>query len=137
MKSAIILLIVSVSSLAFGQSKSEDFQGFVGRFFSDSTFQAVRIKYPLATLKYSHGFEQIDTSFTDAARWRFSNFGFWGAKGSDTYHVQIYDNFAQTLRDSAERVIAFEGLENGIHVSLFFRLLTGKWFLIKIEDFST
>ena len=79
----------------------------------------------------------MDTLYTIAEHWQFSTFGFWGTNVPDNYHVQIYDNFAQTLRDSSERVVAFEGMESGIRVSLFFRLVENKWFLVKIEDFST
>ena len=35
-----------------------------------------------------------------------------------------------------ERVISFEGVENGIQVNLFFEYSSSSWLLVKLEDFS-
>jgi len=136
-KTIIYLLVFAVSPPAFGQTESEDFQSFCFHFFTDSAFQSSRISFPLKTIRYSEGFEKVDSLFTSEKHWQFSDFGYLGRESPDNYHVQIYDNFSQVLRNTGERVVAFEGLENGIHLSLFFRLQSSKWILVKIEDFST
>lgn len=48
----------------------------------------------------------------------------------------IYDNFGKRQRASGERVLTFEGISNGINSSMYFRLIDGKWHLVKIEDFD-
>ena len=48
----------------------------------------------------------------------------------------IYDNFRKSQSESGERILAFEGISNGINSSMYFRFTDGKWYLVKIEDFD-
>jgi len=48
----------------------------------------------------------------------------------------VYDDFSKTQKASGERVLAFEGVGNGINSSLYFRLIHGRWILIKAEFFD-
>ena len=52
------------------------------------------------------------------------------------YDIMVYDGFDKRQRDSGQRVLAFEGVSNGINSSMYFRLIDGKWWLVKIEDFN-
>ena len=56
---------------------------------------------------------------------------------NDQYVTQTYDNFNMNLRETSERVISFEGVENGISIQYYFRRLDGLWLLVKYVDGST
>jgi hypothetical protein len=137
MKALIIVFLLSVVPCSFAQPGKEDFRKFCGAFFSDTLFQMERIVFPLCTIQIDSDLVTIDTIVAAKSSWRFRNFGFWGRPAAWSYHAQVYDNFSQTLRDTGERVVAFEGIENGIQITLFFRLINNRWFLVKMQDLST
>lgn len=56
---------------------------------------------------------------------------------TDCYDLIIYDNFEKTQRESSERVLSFEGVNNGINSSLYFKRFNGQWYLVKYEEFDT
>ncbi|MDN3650067.1 hypothetical protein QWZ13_14195 [Reinekea marina] len=55
---------------------------------------------------------------------------------TNCYDLIIYDNFQKTVENTGERVLSFEGVENGISLSLYFKLLDGKWVLQRYESIS-
>jgi hypothetical protein len=56
-------------------------------------------------------------------------------KGKESIDL-VYDNFGKEFRKTGERVFASQGIENDISNYYYFKLLKGKWYLIKVEDFS-
>ena len=48
----------------------------------------------------------------------------------------IYDNFDCKLRETDERVFRWKGF-TGMDERYFFKRISGKWFLIKIENLGT
>ena len=52
------------------------------------------------------------------------------------YDIVIYDNFAREFHGSTERVLAFEGPDNGINDALYFKLESGEWMLVGWEDMT-
>jgi hypothetical protein len=124
------MLFVLAGGTVYSQSKSEDFTSFTYSFFSDTLFQKERTIFPLMNLKFDPVKDDYDTSFVTTKDWVYSNYHFL----DQMFHVQIYDNFKRTLRNTNERVVSFEGVENGIGLSLFFTNKHKKWFLLKIIE---
>ena len=54
----------------------------------------------------------------------------------EEYVIQLYDNFQGTLEQTKERLLSYEGVENGISINYYFKLIDSKWFLVKYENFS-
>jgi len=132
MKATFFLLLILLAQSVYSQKDREDFQSFCSNFFSDSTTQRERVKYPLKHVVYNQDQDSFDTTLVSKKSWLFSDFGFW----TNNYNVKVYDSFAKKLRDSGERVLSFEGVENGINMSLYFKLVAGKWYLVLWEDLS-
>ncbi|MGB5895897.1 MAG: DUF4348 domain-containing protein [Ignavibacteriaceae bacterium] len=122
--------VESVNTL---QINKEDFYQFILQFSNDSTFQINRIMFPLEVISISKNLTNIDTIKTEKEELRFLEIGI----EEHSYRIQFYDNFEEKLRDSDERVLAFEGIENGISESYLFKLFRGKWFLVNIKKLST
>ncbi len=127
-----LLLLLLLSTPPAQRKSSEEFREFCAVFFSDSTFQKARVTFPLLALTVNDSAARVDTVLMQADQWHFSDFGFL----ANNYNVQVYDNFKRLLRSSGERVVSFEGSENGIQFSLYFQLVEGKWYLVKWEDLS-
>ena len=131
-----LLMLLSLSTPA-GQRKSstkttEDFREFCALFFSDSTFQQERVKFPLPSLTLKDPASPVDTVLLRETDWHFSDFRY----SANSFNVQVYDNFKKRLRSTPERVVSFEGTENGIDLSLYFQRIEGKWYLVKRADLS-
>jgi hypothetical protein len=132
MNPALLFLVLLSTQCVYAQHAKEEFRDFCGKFFSDSTVQRNRVKFPLKRIVYNQERDSFDTTQVPKNKWGFSDFGYW----KNDYNVQLYDLFSKTLRDTGERVVSFEGVENGIDVSLYFKLLAGKWYLVLWEDSS-
>jgi hypothetical protein len=128
--------LVGVSAYGSG---TEEFRPFLYRFFNEPSFQLDRVQFPL--LKKSivfdgEKYDGIKEEMISRAQWKH-------VPGPDQYRcktncfdVVFYDNFERKFRESKERVVAFEGVGNGINAALYFRLENEKWKLIKYEDLS-
>lgn len=116
------------------QKISEDFNVFFEKFCFDENFQISRIKFPLMFVRYNEEYTKLDTLFVKSDGWVFRQFYFGPTNNS---YGQIYDNFEHKLRDSDERVFAWNGIGNGIKDFLYFKRINGLWFLIKEEDLSS
>jgi len=132
MRLAFLSALLLLSAQLWAQETKKDFRTFCDEFFSDSLVQRQSIKCPLKKIAWNQNTEVDDTMFVRAKDWRFSDFGFH----ANNYNVQLYDSFNKKLRDTDERVVSFEGVENGISVSLYFKRIAQKWFLVLWEDSS-
>jgi hypothetical protein len=135
MRTAIPILLAMLlhTSPAVAQVHHEQFREFASSFFTDSTYQSLRISYPLLQVTLNMNTLEDDTVRVNEGNWTFTDFGYL----SPSYAIQTYDNFQKSLRPSGERVISFEGIENGINLSLYFRLINHQWYLVKIVNHST
>ena len=125
----ILLLSSSFSFPALGQQKLEDFDTFRSRFFSDSTFQIERIRFPLQVVVNNTLEDKSDTSYVSKELWKFSNLHYVEevellVKGGEPGHL-------------AERVVHIHGTESGVNVQLFFKRVGRKWYLFHVLDEST
>jgi hypothetical protein len=105
----------------------ENFDDFLFKFMDDSLFQFDRIKFPLKSVDL----EKPDKKFKEKKDWKFTNLF-----ADNEYKVQTYDNFEAKLRDTDERMIAWEGVGNGINIQFNFRRTDGLWYLIEYNDYS-
>ena len=131
-KYLLILLLVLFSSLVKAQAVNENFDTFIYHFSTDSVFQTCRIQFPLEKISLTYDFMEETTSEIPKTEWKH-NYLFMHSSS----RAQIYDSFEKKLKDTDERVLSFLGVENGLEVYYYFKRLSGKWYLVKIEDFST
>jgi len=126
-------LLMLVCRPILAQEKPENFNEFVFKFLTDSTFQVHRIRFPLLTARLNLETLSLDTLVESRISWRFLG----NPHPNENSRMQIYDNFERVLRQTGERVVSFEGIENGIDSSLYFKLIKGKWYLVRFVDRST
>jgi len=128
----LIMILLNLISQSFAQDSNQDFNSFSYKFFSDSSFQKGNIEFPLIMIIWNSDTDDFDTSYVKPPQWVYSDFNFF----KNDFNVQLYDSFQKSLRNTKERVISFEGVENGIQVNLFFKYSSFSWRLVKLEDFS-
>ena len=133
-KKIFILFIIFVSQF-FGQQKNEneDFQNFIVMFFALEELQKERTVFPLEYCYYEDYPEKTKTTFITEENWKPLVDSIYV---KSHYFRNIYDNFGHKMRDTGERVFAYEGNETGTAIYYYFALRDNKWFLIKKEDFS-
>jgi len=131
----VILMMISGCSGVSGRSQTMDFRDFVREFFRSEDFQASHIHFPLEVISWT-GDGGVSSTFVTENEWSFYEGPAYFQCNESCYDIMIYDDFDKRQRDSGERVLAFEGVSNGINSSVYFRLTDGNWYLIKIEDFN-
>ena len=122
----------NVVSIKTGENSKEDFTSFIQKFCTDSLFQLSRINFPF--LDYQIDEKNNRDTIVDTIQileWNFLELMF-----SEKYVIQTYDNFNMTLRDTNERVIAYEGVENDISILYYFKRKEGKWKLTCRMNYS-
>ena len=129
------LILISACSGMSGRSQTIDFRGFVRDFFNSEDFQASHTQFPLEIVSWT-GDREFSSTFVTENEWPFYEGPADFQCDESCYDIMIYDDFDKRQRDSGERVLAFEGVSNGINSSVYFRLTDGNWYLIKIEDFN-
>ena len=88
-------------------------------FFALEELQKERTAFPLEYTYYENYTEKIKTTFIQEENWK---------PLVDTTYVMshyfrnIYDNFDRKLRNSGERVFAYEGNETGTAIYYYFEL---------------
>lgn len=137
MRNKIIVVVLIIQGLISCESKEkpEDFREFLVHFSSKSDFQVTRIKFPLESISLTEDMDATKTNMLNRTDWKYENI-FYG-KGCSEIYPQVFDNFEMKLKESDERVLAWRGIENGIAIFYYFKLIDGKWFLVKKEDSST
>ena len=114
-------------------NKDEKFTEFIYEFVTDSIFQMSRIRFPLEKIIYKDAeYDETEIQLITEKEWKHIILFF-----DMDYQLQLYDNFDCKLRNSDERVYAYEGVENGINIKYYFKKIKSKWYLIKMEDLST
>lgn len=129
--------------MAFSVTEKEDFNKFFYKFSTIPAFQLERIHFPISMtyLDYpppkdgvpAFDLEEMEKKITQTD-WKHKYFFY---NREPRYRAQIFDNFDRRLRDTDERVFSWLGVENGIQVLYFFKRISGKWYLVKVEDHST
>ncbi len=145
MPRALIILLISGVSY-FGAKRDfhrirdpkfqekEDFFVFFQGFCMDSTFQMMRIKFPLLEVYLSTDLNNTITNRITKSEWKYRRIKRFPGNTFE-YYFDSFDH--KELPDKDEMVYSILGVENGIQVHYYFKREEGKWFLVKIEDLST
>jgi hypothetical protein len=114
------------------EDRTEDYFQFLRKFAMDSLFQKSRVVFPMPFI-VRKGEVKLDTIRVQSVNWKYKPIPVL----HEDYRVQVYDNFKRELLDSGQRVLSVEGNGNGLDYSMYFSLIQGKWYLVRIEDKST
>lgn len=116
-------------------AQQEDFETFYKRFISDPEFQLTRVKFPSPVMILNLETAGEDTMYVSKDEWEFSNYEI-----GEPHKIIIYDNFDRKNsgknKNTGERVVSFVGTNNGINYHIYFKLINGKWYLVKTIDLS-
>jgi hypothetical protein len=132
--SALILMLsfIPCSATAEESLKIEDFSAFIRYFYSNAKFQSSHVQYPLAKTSYedsANGPTEVKTNLTKENWVTLTSKSFYCTV--NCYDVFIYDKFSGVDSESNERVLSYKGVDNGIYEALYFRKISGDWFLVK------
>lgn len=127
----IILILLGCNNQV--ENQNEDFVDFIIKFSFDESFQIERIMFPLK--KYA-----LDNTLNSEVKTKLQK--------TNWTHIQLINNKQTYITDiqskcdleeiyENEQIFALLGIETGIDVKYFFKNINGKWFLVKIEDYST
>jgi len=118
-------------------NKVEDFNEFIKLFYSDSSFQKSRIKFPLKGIHYRNNgmdFESKRISIWKKEEWMFLKNIF---SNNDSITVIDRDIFKRRISKTNTLVTENIFLENsGFNRLLKYALKKGKWYLIYYEEAS-
>jgi len=134
----IIALLFSSSFSYGGSSQTIAFRHFLYDFFQDPEFQINHVANPY-TYTTTSGDEvqsQLVSTPKNLDNWKHLEGPEHYRCNKNCYDLMIYDNFDKKHKESGERVLAFEGVKNGIYEMLYFKLTGSEWFLVKYESFS-
>lgn len=109
----------------------ENFYSFLGKFCKDSIFQKQRINYPLDMTTLDNDYNE-KREYIKSDKWRFSSFYY----GCDSIS-NLYNSFNPSFSTPNKRILLIHGVENGINAQFTFKKISGKWLLVKYEDYST
>ena len=141
MKKSIVIIFITAQMLFScternsKNKQTEDFRTFLVEFSTNNDFQQSRIIFPLEYITLTEDLDNTQKKIINRSDWKNENI-FYG-KGCNEIYPQIFDNFTMKLRESGERVLAWRGIENGVAIFYYFKLIENKWFLVKKEDYST
>jgi hypothetical protein len=124
------LLKIEIRKDLVDQNK-EDFYSFLGKFCKDSVFQKQRIIFPLDMTYLDGDFNEVKENRIQE-KWRYSGFYY----NCDSIAILYYD-FQRTFKDTDQRILIIQGVENGISSQFTFKRINDKWVMIKYEDYST
>jgi hypothetical protein len=110
----------------------EDFDDFLNKFCDDTKFQIERTTFPfpdISILEESNNDTLKD--YIQKNQWQHL-----ALIMEEKYLVQKYDNFNCKLRNTDERVLAYEGIDNSIGNYYYFKRIDGLWYLIKRVSYT-
>jgi hypothetical protein len=110
-----------------------NFNDFVDKFSSDSTFQLSRTKFPLKIKWYDLDNDKDSIIYKDRSDFEMMDFRKKKSRGQ-------YDQWEQKIvvdKNNTSATIEIRGIENGIMVDYLFEKINGAWMLIELDDSST
>ena len=134
------VLIISGCASKANIPQTVEFRHFIRDFFKHEAFQKSHIQFPLAVVYFSYNENESDsvlsTKFINKDEWRHYGGPRYYQCERNCFDLVIYDDFKKSHSESNERVLSFEGINNGINSSLYFRKINGRWYLVKHEQFD-
>lgn len=124
----ITLPTVAAQGKEFNQSQqAEEFKYFIRKFFTDTEFQATRVKFPLEKVSIDESGETVSTILKEVYI-PFST----PPHFKHEYEILIYDNDMEPIDShSTEKTVHFSGVDNGINMKLKFTLISNEWILVR------
>ena len=104
-------------------SGEENFDQFLYSFMTDSEFQLNRIQFPLRYVHFKDGDpgNELITTLVSKNDWEHDIYFL-----NETAIPVVYDNHEKQKPTTDERMLVWEGVENGISVSSYFQRIDGK-----------
>jgi hypothetical protein len=129
----ILFVVALIGQQACAQP--ENFDNFLKKFANDSTFQISRVQFPLQYKYLNRENFNVDSSNLLLKDYKITRLYNVLLNCAEAYPM-IYDNFDCKLRETNERVFRWKGF-TGMDERYYFKRISGKWFLIKIENLGT
>ncbi len=130
----LLALLLSITTFCYvGAQDNESFEVFFDKFMEEE-FQVSRVLFPITKVFLDDDTYDADSIILQKGDWIYDRMLLSVQDKTDAY-PQIYDNFSHKLRDTDERVFAWKGFSD-VEVYYYFKRIAGKWFLVRIEDFS-
>ena len=59
-------------------------------------------------------------------------------KFDDNTFEYYFNSFTEReIKETNEKIYSILGIENGVNINYFFKIVNGKWYLVKIENLTT
>ncbi len=108
--------------------KTEDFDEFLENFSGIPDFQLDRVKFPLPDCDYPG---DKDSHCDTLVKSKWIHLILIDTSKSPIMITKLYDNFKLEMKNTGERVLSFEANGTSVCSLYFFRLIDGKWYLVK------
>jgi hypothetical protein len=118
-------------------SQTSEFRLFIRDFFNNESYQKAHIQFPLQVIYYTYNADQMPVQTSKWIRkqeWQYYPGPAYYQCAMNCFDIVIYDSFRKYHHPSNERVLSFEGVDNGINSSLYFKRINGQWYLVKDEQ---
>ena len=123
------ILVLLFSSISYSQL--EDFKSFSTKFYSDSVFQKVRIRFPLRTFQCHLKKSYYDLQKVTQKEWSYSQVDSLKIDSlKSESNIAMTYNTPWKLQHVPVQVICYK---NGIRSYYVFQLIHEKWFLVSID----
>ena len=106
----------------------EFFNLFLENFSKIEEFQLSRIQFPLSDCDFN-SIGKTDCEKIEKKDWKYLKL--LPELNAPISIINVYDNFDLKMRNTGERVLAFEATETYVCAYYFFKLIDGKWFLVE------
>ena len=109
-----------------GAIPDSEFMEFFLKFSKDSIFQKEHVRYPFQDCEY---YPEVEPNITliHSKDWMYRNLS----------TEEVFYSAHLINQDSKFRILQARGIGCGIALFYFFEKISGKWYLIKSEDYST
>ncbi|NER11775.1 DUF4348 domain-containing protein [Muriicola jejuensis] len=111
------------------ETKTENFKLFLENFSLNKDFQLSRIQFPISDCEYIGTYA---SPCDEIEKEKWIHLILVDTTRTPATITDIYDNFELEMKNSGERVLAFEATETNVCRYYFFKAVREKWFLEKI-----
>tara|TARA_B110001450_G_C17443418_1_gene408880 strand:- start:256 stop:708 length:453 start_codon:yes stop_codon:yes gene_type:complete len=116
------------------EENKENFFIFFQDFCMNEEFQLQRIQFPLAEIYLSEDLNDKIESFIKKENWEYIEL----KKFDDNTFEYYFNSFTdREIKETNEKIYSILGIENGVNINYFFKIVNGKWYLVKIENLTT
>ena len=121
------------STIPAKEAMYNNFNAFVDKFSSDSTFQLSRTKFPLKIKWYDIDNDKDSLIYKERSSFEMMDF----RKKKSTGQYDQWEQLIIVDKNNTSATIEIRGIDNGIRVYYIFYKINGAWMFIEIDDSST